>query len=93
MKVSQLKENIKDLPDDEEVYVMMFEKSEANDHIFNNFENGEQQPEITGDEWQAVIEGMNKDDGLWDSVYESFRYGINQIENTRKLEAKNAKLS
>lgn len=93
MNVSELREIIKDLPDDQPIYCMLFDKSEANDHIFNNFGNGEEHPPITGDEWQKVVTGMNKDDGLWDTAYESFRYELDQIENTRKLEAKNAKLS
>jgi hypothetical protein len=84
MRVADLKELIKDLPDDAQIFVVHMDRTEANDHIWQAFEDGENQPEITDEEWQKVVYEMHADDGIWEQVTESFNWQMDKIENARK---------
>ena len=88
MRVGDIKELIKDLPDDAQIYGIHMDRTEANDHIWNNFEKGEEQPEITDEEWQKVVYEMQADDGIWEQVSESFNWQMDKIENARKAVTK-----
>ena len=83
MKISDIKELIKNMNDDDEVVFLMYDKVEANDYIYNSFINGEEQPQITDDEWQFVISAMDKDDWMWQEIHESFAWAMNKIETNR----------
>jgi len=87
MRVADLKELIKDLPDDAQIFAVTMDRAEANDHIWNAFENGENQPEITDEEWNIVVTAMQADDGIWQQVSESFDWQMDKIENARKAKA------
>lgn len=84
MRVADIKELIKDLPDDAQIFVVHMDRVEANDHIWQAFEDGENQPEITDEEWQKVVYEMHADDGIWEQVSESFNWQMDKIENARK---------
>lgn len=88
MRVAELKELIKDLPDDAQIFVTHMDKTDANDHIWNAFEDGENQPEITDEEWNIVVAAMQSDDGIWEQVSESFNWQMDKIENARKAVTK-----
>jgi hypothetical protein len=84
MRVGDIRELIKDLPDDAQIFGIHMDRTEANEHIFNNFEYGETQPEITDEEWQKVVYEMQADDGIWEQVADSFNWQMDKIENARK---------
>ena len=88
MRVADIRELIKDLPDDAQIYGIHMDRTEANDHIWNNFVDGEKQPEITDEEWQKVVYEMQADDGIWEQVSESFNWQMDKIENARKAVTK-----
>jgi hypothetical protein len=84
MRVAELKELIKDKPDDEQIIVFCYDKAEANDHIWNAFERGEEQPEITNEEWNTIAGAMTKDEAIWQEMSETFSWHMDKLEETRK---------
>jgi hypothetical protein len=88
MRVQELKELIKDKPDDEHIVAFIFDKSEANDHIWNNFINGEEAPTITEEEWMQVFTNIQSDDGIWQEFSETFSWEMDKIANAREAAKK-----
>jgi len=84
MRVAELRELIKDKPDDEPIIVFFYDKAEANDHIWNAFERGEEQPEITTEEWNAIAGTMSQDERIWQEMSETFSWHMDKLEITRK---------
>lgn len=84
MNIAQIKELIKDKADDEQMVIFLYERHEANEHIFNNFAYGETQPEITDQEWLTVVEQMNQDDSVWQAFSESFTWSLDALERKRQ---------
>lgn len=84
MRVAELKELIKGKSDDEQVIVFAMDKTEANDHIWNNFVDGENQPEITDEEWMQVFLKIQPNKAIWQELMESFSYEMDKLEVARK---------
>jgi len=73
MKVKELKEIIKDMTDDDILFVATFDKNEADEHVDNNIES---ETSLTKDEWEYVVTKMDKDENLWHDMFEAFKYYI-----------------
>lgn len=71
------------MSDDEEVIAFWYDKSDANEYIYNNMEDGENQPEITDEEWVETVHEVEGDDGVWNETSEAFRWQMNKIEQAR----------
>lgn len=84
MRVQELRELIKDKSDDEHIIVFSMDKSEANDHIWNYFPNGENEPQITDDEWMQVFLNVQPNDTIWQELTESFNYEMEKIQRARE---------
>jgi hypothetical protein len=75
----ELRTIIADVSDKEKYLCYLWQKSEADEKCLTY----EDTP-LTDDEWERVINHMNNDDGLWQSLYESFDYFIHRVVETRK---------
>lgn len=84
MKVSYLKEMIKHMPDDTLIFVAMFEKSEAEEHLVENFNEGKDFP-ITNEQWEEIVESMDRDETMWDEISNCWRHYLEKLyEKTEK---------
>jgi hypothetical protein len=75
MKVSYLKEMIKHLSDDEILFVAFYDKSEADEYATSNL-NDEKDFVFTSEQWEAIVESMDRDEGIWEEIMGSWRYFI-----------------
>jgi hypothetical protein len=83
MRVGTIRNLIVDMSDDEEVIALWYDKSDANDYVYNNMGDGENQPEITNTEWIETVHEVEKDEGVWQEISEAFNYQMNKIEQAR----------
>lgn len=86
MKIKALKELIAQLPDEEEIFIVITDKCDINEYIWNNFEDGEKQPAITDAEMEYLVQGMNNDEGLWSEINELTGFHMDKLEKARKSE-------
>jgi hypothetical protein len=75
----ELRNIIADVSDKEKYLCYLWQKSEADEKCLTY----ESTP-LTDDEWESVINHMNNDDGLWQSLYESFDYFIHRVIQLRE---------
>ncbi len=75
MKVSHLKEIIKDMSDDDILFIALFDKDEADEHVMSNL-NDEKDFKFSLEQWEAVVESMDRDEGIWQEIMGSFRYFV-----------------
>lgn len=86
MEIKQIREIIKDLQDDVEVFAPFYEIDEADEYISSNYED-ENQPALSKAEWSKIVHKMQADDGIWQVVTEAFNYYIDQVVEDRKEKA------
>ena len=79
MNAGELRNIIAEASDKEKYLCYLWEKYEADEKCVQQ----EQKP-LTDDEWERVINHMNNDDGLWQSLYESFDYFVNRVIELRE---------
>ena len=84
MRIGTLRTIIESMSDDDVVACFWYDKTDANDYIFNHMINGEEEPEITENEWLQVVAEVEGDDGIWQQTSESFNWSMNKIENQRE---------
>jgi hypothetical protein len=75
MKVSHLKQVIEDMNDDTLLFVAIFEKDEADEYAMSNL-NDEKDFEFSLEQWESIVEKMNKDENMWSEIMESFRHYV-----------------
>jgi len=80
MKVSHLKQVIEDMPNDAILFVAIFDKEEADEHAMSNL-NNEQDFTFSQEQWEDIVERMDRDEGIWDELMSSWRYYIEQKFN------------
>lgn len=90
MKVSQLKSIIKDMYDDDLLFVALFEKDEADEHAMSNL-NDEKDFKFTDKQWEDIIEQMDRDEGVWEEITNAFRHYIEMKYNEQKGNNDNSK--
>ena len=83
MKVSHLKQVIEDIPNDAILFVAIFDKDEADEHAMSNL-NDEQDFKFTDEQWENIVERMDRDEGIWGELMSSWRYYIEQKFNEIK---------
>ena len=88
MKVSHLKEVINLMSDDDLVFVAMFDKDEAEEHIRENLNDGEDFS-ITNEQWEEVVEKMDRDEGIWSELTDAWRDYIEKVYKSTKQEGVN----
>jgi hypothetical protein len=77
--VKRLRELIADKPDDEKVFFVFYEKSEADEWLEETMET----TPLTNDEWSNIVEKLGVDEGLWDEVIQSWNWYIEKALNER----------
>jgi len=75
MKVKELKEVIKDMLDDDILFVALFDKDEADEHAMNNL-NDAKDFKFSEYDWSDIVDKMNNDEGIWQEIMGSWRYFI-----------------
>jgi hypothetical protein len=75
MKVKELKEVIKDMPDDDILFIALFDKDEADEHAMSNL-NDEKDFKFSEYDWSSIVDKMNNDEGVWQEIMGSFRYFV-----------------
>lgn len=74
MKVARIRNLIADMSDEEEIVCFWYEKAEADDDIENNLSDEYCPEELTQQEWSALVNKMENDDGIAEDLSEAFRY-------------------
>jgi hypothetical protein len=91
MKVKELKEIIKDMPDDDILFIALFDKDEADEHAMSNL-NDEKDFKFSEYDWSDIVDKMNSDEGVWQEIMGSFRYCVEVAFNkTKKGDNDNSK--
>jgi hypothetical protein len=75
MKVKELKEVIKDMSDDDILFIALFDKDEADEHAMSNL-NDEKDFKFSEYDWSEIVDKMNNDEGVWQEIMGSFRYFV-----------------
>ena len=88
MKVRELKEIIKDMSDDDLVFVALYYKEESEEHIRENLNDGEDFF-ITNEQWEEVVEKMDRDEGIWSELTDAWRDYIEKVYKSTKQEGVN----
>lgn len=83
MRVGTIRTIIEGMSDDDVVACFWYDKTEANDYIFNNMVNGEQEPEIKENEWLELVAEFEGDEGIWQQTSESFNWYMEKITDKR----------
>jgi hypothetical protein len=83
MKVSHLKQVIENMRDEDILFVAIFDKPEADEHATNNL-NDEKDFVFTSEQWEAIVESMDRDEGIWEEIMGSWRYFIEKKFNEIK---------
>ena len=78
-----LKQVIEDMPDDSVLFVALFDKAETDEYAMNNL-NDAKDFNFTSDQWEAIVENMDKDEGIWEEIMGSWRYFVEQKFNQIK---------
>ena len=86
MKIGQIRNLIEGMADDDEMFVAIYDVEEANEHIENNYWDGEELTvaHLSKEEWSCIIMEMNQDESVWTELSESFSYYIEKTLNQRK---------
>ena len=84
MRIGYLRVLIEGRGDEEQDFVALYERSEANEYVFNNCVNGEDEPAITDDEWNFIVDKMSDDTVLWEALNEAFNYYVDKTIEKRK---------
>ena len=77
MKVSHLKQVIENMSDDTILFVAIFEKDEADEHAMSNL-NDEKDFKFSAEQWENIVEKMERDEGIWSELMNSWRYYLEQ---------------
>ena len=75
MKVSHLKQIIEDMNDDTLLFVAIFEKDEADEYAMSNL-NDEKDFEFSLEQWESIVEKMDRDENVWSEIMDSFRHYV-----------------
>ena len=75
MKVKELKEVIKDMSDDDILFIALFDKDEADEHAMSNL-NDEKDFKFSEYDWSDIVDKMNNDEGVWQEIMGSFRHFV-----------------
>lgn len=78
MRIGEIRVLIEQRSDEELVFAPWFDKDEADEHMINNMEM-EESEKLTAEEWQSVVNWLGNDDGVWEELYESFRYYLEKV--------------
>jgi hypothetical protein len=87
MNIGEIRVLIEDKGDSEVVFAPWFDKEEAEEHIQNNLMEdfgASNDVKLTAEEWQLIVNKLSNDDGIWNELYESFRYYIEQVIELRE---------
>jgi hypothetical protein len=87
MRVGEIRTLIEDKGDEELVFAPWFDKDEAEEHIQNNLMEDfgkSNDVTLTANEWELIVNKMSNDDGIWNELYESFKYYIEQVIESRE---------
>lgn len=76
---------IKHLKDEDLLFVALYEKSEGEEYIVENFNDGNDFL-LNDEQWGFIVEKMDQDENLWVEVSESFRHYLEKIYNQTKEE-------
>lgn len=82
MKVHQILDLLKDLKPDDDVFCPIYLKDEADER--GQEEHGDDY-RFKGSDWAKIVKCMETDDGLWQSLNETFFYYVE-----KELERKSA---
>jgi hypothetical protein len=90
MKVSHLKQIIEDMNDDTLLFVAIFEKDEADEYAMSNL-NDEKDFEFSLEQWESIVEKMDRDENVWSEIMDSFRHYVELKYKEKKGNNDNSK--
>jgi hypothetical protein len=69
---------------EDNLFVAFYSKEEADEYIESQDIEGEEISPLTNDEWNAVVENLDHDDGIWSEINNSWSYYIDKQVTKRK---------
>jgi hypothetical protein len=84
MKVARLKEILNDYKDEDYVFVALYAKDEADDYIESQDIEGEEIAPLNNEEWGEVVDYLDRDEGIWSEINNSWSYYIDKQITKRK---------
>jgi hypothetical protein len=85
MKIGRLKEMLVEMDENEEIYVAFYTKEEAQEHIQENFNEGDEFP-LTDEQWQDIILSLDNEDGIHDELNNAWEYYLEKLFTKLKNE-------
>jgi len=82
MKVSRLKEILKDYNDEDYVFVILFTKVDADEYI--EWLDEESETELTAEQWGEVVDSFDRDDAISTEINNSWSYHMDKQLIKRK---------
>lgn len=76
--------------DDDLLFVALFEKDEADEHAMSNL-NDEKDFKFTDEQWESIVESMDRDEGVWEEITNAFRHYVEMKYNETKGKNDNSK--
>ena len=83
MKVSRIRNIIADMGDEEQIFCLWYEKSEADEDIEANLTDNYPAKELTEQEWSVLVRKMEDDEVIAEDASEALRYYLIQILERR----------
>ena len=90
MKVSHLKQVIEDMPNDAILFVGIIDKDEADEYVVSNL-NDEKDFKFTDEQWESIVESMDRDQGVWEEMLGAFRHYVEMKFKEQKGNDDNSK--
>lgn len=84
--VKRVKDLLSTMNDEDNVYFVLYEKSEAEEHIQENLNEGDEF-RISEDTWQGVVHGLNDSESINEEISYHWRLLLEQAyEETKKAQ-------
>lgn len=80
MKVRQIKEIIADLSDDTDMFACVLDRAEADDYVEETLEK----TKLSDDEYLELLRRMETDDGVWQEIFNAWRYHMQDLMEKRE---------
>lgn len=65
--VKRLKELLSTMKDDEVIFFCLYDKTETEEHIQENYNEGDEFP-LTEEQWIEIVDGMNSSESIWSDI-------------------------
>lgn len=79
MKIGFLRTLLENRSDDEDIFIIYYDRAEASEDLFNLTPTASEVPELTDKEWEYLYERMTEDETIFQELNEAWRYNLTNI--------------